>query len=295
MSTMEELRQAANLERTTLETWVKQHLAAWEAGDAAAISATLHLEIQFTLPTINWQGRDSVQAALETYLTRYPSLRFHLLRLLIDPDQQVTAVEWIGRFAQAGGNDCEEILGGTVLDFDRDGLIVRWRTYLDPVRRRTLDTPDAPLPADSWSPCRDPGPPLPQAAIRQFIHAYAQAWSAHDLAQIKQVVHHEIIVQPPWDYIVGPDAFEAGARTYFANYTDTRVTPHRLILDATQPHFGVCEQTFACTNPDTGQHGEDHDFAYFELAQGKMRYWRTYFDTSRSAQVIEKTLGFQQS
>jgi ketosteroid isomerase-like protein len=281
-----------NLERTTLEKWVKQHLAAWEAGDVLAISAMLHPEIQFTLPAINWQGHGLVQRALERYLTHYSLIRFHLRRLLVDPMQQVAAVEWIGRFARSGENGCEEFLGGTVLDFDPAGLIVCWRTYLDPVRRRMLDTPAAPLPGEGWLPYPDPGPPLPRAAIEQFIQAYAQAWSNHDLAQINRVIHAEIVVQPPWDYIVGPAAFEAGARTYFANYTETCVTPHRLILDATQPYFGVCEQTFACTNPDTGQRGEDHDFAFFEMAQGKLRYWRTYFDTTRSAQVIEKTLGF---
>ncbi len=36
----------------------------------------------------------------------------------------------------------------------------------------------------------------------------------------------------------------------------------------------------------------DYDFVFFEIAGGKLRYWRTYFDTSRSAQVVEKTVGF---
>jgi hypothetical protein len=112
------------------------------------------------------------------------------------------------------------------------------------------------------------------------------------VTQLQAAIHDEIVLQPPWDYVVGQAALVAGANVYFANYTDTRVTLHRLILDPTQPHFGVCEQTFACANPDTGRRGEDHDFAFFEIAQGKLRYWRTYFDTTRSVQVVEKTFGF---
>lgn len=289
---MEDLRRAINLDRSTIQSWVQQHLTAWEVGDVSAISAAFHPKIQFILPKINWQGYGLPQAALTKYLPQYQRLQLYLRRLLIDPAQQVAAVEWIGRYTPPGETGCQEMLGGTVLDFDQAGLIYRWRTYLDPVRRRTLAQSADPLPDEGWSPCADPGPPLSPAAVEEVLRAYAQSWSNHDIAQLNAVIHDEMIVQPPWDYVAGRTAIEAGARVYFANYTDTRVTPHRLILDPTQPHFGVCEQTFACTNPETGQRGEDHDFAFFEIAAGKLRYWRTYFDTSRSAQVVEKTVGF---
>lgn len=276
----------------TIKDWVHRHLAAWEARDALAIGETLHPDIQFVLPTINWQERGWVQTGLESYLAGYSVLRLHLRRLLIDPTQQVTAVEWVGRYTRPDQDGCQEILGGTVLDFTDDGLIARWRTYLDPVRQRTVADLEASLPDEGWSPCPDSGPPLSRTSTEQVIHAYAQAWSNHNVAQLSAVIHEEMVVQPPWDYVVGRAAIEAGAQVYFANYLDTCVTPHRLILDPTQPHVGVCEQTFACTNPDTGQRGEDHDFAFFEIAQGKLRYWRTYFDTTHSAQTVEKTIGY---
>jgi hypothetical protein len=279
-------------DRSLIENWVRRHLAAWEAKDALALSGTLHPEADFALPTLQGVGRSQAQAALKSWLARWQTLRFHLRRMLIDPAQRVAAVEWVGRFTPPNESNCQEIMGGTVLDFDHDGLIFRWRTYLDPVRRRALPTLDAPLPAEGWSPCPDPGPPLPQATVEQIIRAYGQGWSNHNVAQLQAAIHDEIVLQPPWDYVVGRAALVAGAGVYFANYTDTCVTPHRFILDPSQPHFGVCEQTFACTNPDTGQRGEDHDFAFFEIAQGKLRYWRTYFDTTRSVQVVEKTFGF---
>lgn len=289
---MEDFQSRTALERTSIEKWVHRHLAAWEARDTSAIADTLHPKIQFILPAIHWQERDEVKAALATHLAHYAALRLHLRRLLIDSTQRVAAVEWIGRYIKHGQDACQEILGGTVLVFDQNGLIVHWRTYLDPVRRRTVDKVDAPLPGEGWSPCPHPGPSLPPAMIEQVVRAYAQAWSNHDVAQLSAAIHDDLVVQPPWDYVVGRAAIETGARVYFANYTGTQVTPQRLILDPTQPYFGVCEQIFACTNPDTGQRGEDHDFAFFEVAQGKLRYWRTYFDTTRSAQVVEKTIGY---
>lgn len=289
---MEALPRDLNLDRSTIESWVRQHMAAWEASDASAIADTLHPDVEFIWPVSHGQGCREAQAVLETRLAEFQSLRLHLRRLLIDPAQQVAAVEWISRYIQPDKTNYQEIMGGTVLDFDQAGLIHRWRTYLDPVRRRTLAHSADPLPDEGWSPCPDPGPSLSPAAVEGVILAYAQSWSNHNVAELSAVIHDEMIVQPPWDYVAGQTAIEAGARVYFANYTDTRVTPHRLILDPTQPYFGVCEQTFACTNPETGQRGEDHDFAFFEIAAGKLRYWRTYFDTSRSAQVVEKTVGF---
>lgn len=289
---MEEAQPRHRLNRSAIEAWVGQHIAAWEARDAPAISVMLQPTANFMLPAFQRQGQASIQAALSEQLAGWQTLRIHIRRLLVDVDQQVAAVEWIGRGIKDSA--CEEILGGTVLDFDSNSLVRRWRTYLDPVRRRSLPRLDAPLPNEGWSPSTNPGPPLSRTAVEQFIRTYGQTWSSHDVSQISSFVHDEIVLQPPWDYAAGRTTFEAGVRVYFANYADTQVTPHRLILDPSQPHFGVCEQTFACTNPDTGQRGEDHDFAFFELAQGKLRYWRTYFDTSRSAQVVEKTIGYLQ-
>jgi limonene-1,2-epoxide hydrolase len=289
---MEDPEQKVNFNRARVESLVHRHVAAWEARDASAISATLHPQAEFVLPTGRWQGQPDIQAALSERLAGWHALRVHIRRLLIDVEQQAAAVEWIGRHARPGESGCREIRGGTVLDFNSDGLVWRWRTYFDPVRRRLLQDFEAPLPDEAWSPGSNPGPPPTRAVIQQIIDTYAQAWASHSVTQLGAVIHDEICLQPPWDYMTGRAAFELGAQVYFDNYNDTLVTPQRLILDSTQPYFGVCQQTFACTNPDTGQRGEDHDFAFFEVAQGKLRYWRTYFDTSRSVQKIEKTVGF---
>lgn len=258
------------------------------------IGAGLHPEIYFEWPACQWQGRDRAQAALEEHLSEWQAVRFHLHRLLIDTAQRAAAVEWICRSAIRGEEDCQEILGGTVLDFAQNGQLRQGRTYLDPNRSRVIADIDAPWPNEGWSPSQEPGPAPTRTEAEQIIRANARAWSSHDLVQLEAVIHDEICICPPWDYQQGRAAVQKGAKIYFANYGDTQVTPRRFIIDPTQPYLGACEQTFACTNPDTGQRGEDSDLAFFEIAQGKLRYWRTYFDTTHSVQTIEKTAGHVQ-
>jgi hypothetical protein len=283
-----------SFDRATLKSWIERQLAALEAGDILMLMTGWHPQFSFVWPALQWAGRDQMQAALAGYLDRQQPVRLHIRQLLLDADHRTAAVEWAGRYANQNDPGYQEILGGTVLEFAEDGLLRYCRTYLDPIRRRTLAHPEAAWPDRGWSPSQNPGPPPTRSFIEQFLHTYAQAWSTHDFSAISRLIHDDICVSPPWDYLVGRENVERGAQVYFAHYRDTQVTPHRFIIDPEQPYFGVCEQTFACTNPETGRRGQDSDFAFFEIAQGKLRYWRTYFDTTNSAQVIEKTDGYLQ-
>ena len=278
--------------RTVVETWLDRHIVAWEARDVQAITAGLHPEAVWLGPTSHWVGSQQIRIELAQRLAPWQRVQLKVRRLLIDVEQSAAAAEWACRYAGQDERGCQELLGGTVLDFEANGRVKQWRTYLDPVRRRTLADWTTPLPDEGWSPYPDPGPSPARTFIEQLLQRSATAWSSHDLAGLSSVFHDEICIQPPWDYLAGRAAAEAGAQVYFTNYRNTQVTPRRILIDPSQPYFGVCEQTFACTNPDTGRRGEDHDFAFFEIAQGKLRYWRTYFDTTNSAQAIEKTMGF---
>jgi hypothetical protein len=279
-------------DRINVESRVQRLVSALEARDISTVLAGLSPEGTFIWPNFEWRGRGEWRAALEQYLATWRAVKLSLRHLLIDASHQTAALEWVCRYADGNKEGCQEVLGGTVLQFDEKGLLGYCRTYLDPVRSRSLSSFDAPWPDPGWTPHPNPGPPPGRAFAEQLIQANARAWSSHDVAQLSGVIHDEICICPPWDYRVGRANVERGAQIYFDQYQDTQVTPKRIVFDPTQPYFGVCEQAFACTNPDTGQRGEDADFAFFEIAQGKLRYWRTYFDTARSVQVIEKTAGF---
>jgi hypothetical protein len=279
-------------DRINIESRVQRLVSALEARDISTILAGLSPGGIIVWPNFQGQGRGEWRAVLEQYLATWRAVRFNLRHLLIDASEQVAALEWVCRYEDGNREGCQEVLGGTVLQFDAAGLLGYCRTYLDPVRGRSLSSFDAAWPDPGWTPHPNPGPPPNRAFAEQLIQANARAWSSHDVAQLSQVIHDDICICPPWDYQVGRANVERGAQIYFDHYQDTQVTPKRIVFDPTQPYFGVCEQTFACTNPETGQRGQDADFAFFEIAQGRLRYWRTYFDTAKSVQVIEKTAGF---
>jgi hypothetical protein len=284
--------QSNKIDRAAIEARLHQTIAALEARDGLALAAGLHPDICFIWLHHRFEGYDQVQAAINAQLASWERVFCHVRHSLIDVTHQTAAVEWICRYTKNHGGPYQELLGGTVLEFAGDGRICYCRTYLDPVRSRAIPALDIDWPEAGWSPCREPGPPPDRAFKEHLLGTYARAWSSHDIEQLNQIMHDEICLCPPWDYRNGRQEAELGARVYFDNYRDTQVTQTRFIIDPTQPYFGVCEQTFACTNPETGRRGVDSDFAFFEVAQGKLRYWRTYFDTGNSVQVIEKTAGF---
>lgn len=281
-------------DRAILEARIRESIAALEARDGAALAAGLHPEASFAWLNQRWQGRDQIQAALTALLAGWTEVRLKPVHLLIDPGQHAAALAWVCRYRQAGAGSCQQLLGGTVLEFTPEGLLRHGRTYLDPVRSGSIPDFSVPWPAPGWNPCQEPGPPPDRAVLEGVVQANARAWASHEVAQIGQLIHDDICVSPPWDYLRGRSQVERGAQVFFEHYRETQVTPHRVIVDPTQPYFGVCEQTFTCTNPETGRRGSDSDYAFFEVAEGKLRYWRTYFDTSQSVQVLEKTDGFLQ-
>lgn len=279
-------------DRAKIAAWLSQKIEALEARDISALAASLHPEICFTWPPAQWHGSEQLVALGHQHLANCQAICFHLQHLLIDEVQGVAALAWVLRYASKNSGACRQILGGAILQFNNQGLLRHCRVYLDPLRSKIIPRLDVPWPATPWTPHPQPGSPPTRAQVEKLIHAHAKAWSTHNVDLLSQLVHDEIHICPPWDYQIGRENAVKGAKIYFNYYQDTQVTPRRIIFDSTQPHFGVCEQTFACTNPETGRRGYDRDFAFFEIAQGKLRYWRTYFDTTHSVQQIEKTAGF---
>jgi hypothetical protein len=270
--------------RDHIKTWVQQPIVVLEARDISSFMAGIHSDIKVIWPRAEWTGWNQVQACLEKHFNETQIIRLYLRRLLIDIEQSVAALEWVCRYVDQNINVCHEFLGGTALDFNSDGQLYRCQIHLDFDRSGVVSALETPWPQEQWSPCQDPGPAPSRAQSGQLLHAYAEAWSSGDVERVGQLLHDNVYLCPPWSYREGKEQVAAGARYHFANFLDTQVTPRRIIFDERQPYFGVCQQTFACTNPKTNQRGEDSDFAFFEICAGKLRYWRNYFDTGRSIQ-----------
>ena len=267
-----------------IKTRVHQHIATLETRDISSFMAGIHSDIKVIWPRAEWTGWNQVQVHLEKHINEMQTVRFYLRRLLIDVQQSVVALEWICRYVDVNTNQCYEFLGGAALDFNSDGQLYRCQIHLDFDRSGIISALENPWPQEQWSPCQDPGPTPIRAQSEELLRAYAKAWSRGDVESIGQLLHDNVYLCPPWSYREGKEEVVAVARYHFAHFLDTQVTPRRIIFDESQPYFGVSQQTFACTNPKTNQRGEDSDFVFFEICQGKLRYWRNYFDTGRSIQ-----------
>ncbi len=270
--------------RSDLRRYVLQLAAHLEARTIPALVSALAPGVVLSLPRLRLEGQPPVRAFLVEQLGSGSQVRFHVRRLLVDGDAPVAAFEWVLRVQEAGSPEVTQRLGATVLDFGPDGRILQAATYLDEERSGPIPSLDAPWPQEPWRPCPEPGPPLPRAEMEALVHTLARAWNESDLGLIDAIVHDQVHLSPPWTYLAGREAVLDMSRTYMANHRDTRVTPHRFIIDPEHPHWGVCQQTFACTHIATGRRGEDHDYAFFAVCQGKLHYWRTYFDTAQSVQ-----------
>ncbi len=271
-------------DRAALREAVYRLVAHLEAQDLPALAAALTQDVAFSLPHLRLAGREAVLAFLAERTGDWSQVRFHVRRLLADGESPVVALEWVLRVRQADSREVAQHLGGTVLDFAPDGRILGAATYLDQERSGPVERLDAPWPQEPWRPCPEPGPPLSRTQMEALVHTLARAWAESDLSLIDAIVHDQVHLSPPWTYLAGREAVLSMSRTYMANHRDTVVTPHRFIIDPDHPHWGVCQQTFACTNVVTGRRGEDHDYAFFAVCQGKLHYWRTYFDTAQSVQ-----------
>jgi len=178
----------------------------------------------------------------------------------------------------------------TVLDGEHQG-VWRWQTWKD-ASRVTLRSIDTPLPSEIWRPATPRSfVPATQARekIYELLEEHMHAYKTADLNLWRQCIHEEVIIHPPWDVIIGRNTAKKAVNVFFQNYTNTEITPLHLLYDETQPHFVAYQQIFKTSNITTGEVGEDVDFVFIEVVDQKIRYWRTYFDTTASAQKCDKT------
>ena len=276
------------LDRTTIERWLQEHIAAIETGNLSALMTEIDPRLQIALPRETYKGQEQSKTFLIDTRERWEAVRIYVRRLLIDCQQSVAAVEWVCRGVEKETGICHQLLGAAALDFTADGRLTRCKIYLDQDRSGEISDLDAPWPTERWSPCTHAGTPPTRSQSERLLHAHAAAWSSGDAEQVGNLLHDEVHLCPPWTYREGKEQVKAIARYHFDTFDDTEVTPRRIIYDESQPTLGICQQTFACTNPKTGLRGTDSDFALFEICQGKVRYWRNYFDTARSVQEAYK-------
>jgi limonene-1,2-epoxide hydrolase len=200
-----------------------------------------------------------------------------------DPNWHVA--EWAFR-VQDGAGDCHECEQG-ILIHEREGRIAYMRTHNDKFRMCAMSW-DAPLRPES-RPLNIPTPqrPMTPDEILAVQHRHVmQGWRLGDADVVTSSHAPDSVILNAWETVRGHDEIRISVGKYIENYTDTEIEVHRVVYDG--QNIAV-NQTWRCTNRVTGVRGGDQDLIIGVMQDGKIWYWREYFDPDQSAQTLKQT------
>ncbi|BAU66661.1 unknown protein [Stanieria sp. NIES-3757] len=112
-------------------------------------------------------------------------------------------------------------------------------------------------------------------AIGAMVQRQASAWeNANSSAIVRDFAEDAIFIAAGTKF-EGKEATKQAAEDYFAQFTDTKVTIKRIIIDEFQ---GAVEWDWSDRNKKTGQISQAEDAIIFELKDSKIVYWREYIE-----------------
>ncbi|MEA5596229.1 SgcJ/EcaC family oxidoreductase [Rivularia sp. UHCC 0363] len=111
--------------------------------------------------------------------------------------------------------------------------------------------------------------------IQELLQRQAQAWeTANSQAIIADFAENGVFIAPGTS-LKGREDIKKAAEGYFKEFTDTKIKITRII---TSEKEGAIEWTWSDTNKKTGKKSQIDDAIIFEIKDGKIIYWREYFD-----------------
>jgi uncharacterized protein (TIGR02246 family) len=115
--------------------------------------------------------------------------------------------------------------------------------------------------------------------VKQIIERQANAWETGDSEKIIADFAEDCLFVAPGSSFRNKQQIKEVAESYFAEFTDTKVTIKRIVLSGDE---GAVEWTWSETNKKTGKQSQAEDAIIFELEKGKIKYWREYIDKQPS-------------
>jgi uncharacterized protein (TIGR02246 family) len=113
---------------------------------------------------------------------------------------------------------------------------------------------------------------------RILVERQARAWERTDLdAIVADFAPNGVFISPGgrWE---GKDEIRQAATDFFAAARDVKINVARVIL---MNNFGAVEWTWSETRIATGKRHTMDDAIIFTVRDGKIFYWREYFDTAQ--------------
>lgn len=111
--------------------------------------------------------------------------------------------------------------------------------------------------------------------IEQLVERQGLAWENADSEAIIADFAENGVFIAPGTTIKGKKDIKKAAEDYFKGFTDTKVKITRVFSDGKE---GGVEWTWSDKNKKTGEKSLIDDAIIFELKDGKIVYWREYFD-----------------
>jgi uncharacterized protein (TIGR02246 family) len=113
--------------------------------------------------------------------------------------------------------------------------------------------------------------------VRTFLAERARAWREGDLEAIMAGYAPDVVLIAPGIRLEGTAELRRNNERYLAEYTDIGVELTRVVVDGDE---GALEWTWSETRRADGRRRSVDDAIVFVLRDGKIAYWREYFDTA---------------
>lgn len=116
---------------------------------------------------------------------------------------------------------------------------------------------------------------LTREQIKAMVIRQAQGWENQDAAAIAEDFAEDALFVAAGFEFQGKQKIEQAARDYFKQAHQTTVEIKNIIIDGNK---GAVEWDWRDRNRKTGKRGFAEDAIVFELANGKIVYWREYIE-----------------
>jgi uncharacterized protein (TIGR02246 family) len=117
---------------------------------------------------------------------------------------------------------------------------------------------------------------------QQLAEQMASAWMQRDVPAIGSLFTDDGEFITPKAAVRGRAAIEAAARKFFEQPLAVTVTISRVLVDGSQ---GAVEWIWQETDTTTGTSRTMEDAIIFTVRDGKLAYWREYFDPAQTEKL----------
>jgi uncharacterized protein (TIGR02246 family) len=117
---------------------------------------------------------------------------------------------------------------------------------------------------------------LPSPDIRATIELAKNAWIARDADALAQLFTEDGTLIVPGQKWQGQAQIRSEIAKFARDYTDISITINQIIIDGDR---AAVEWHYEDTEKATGNRNQSDDAIVIEVKNGRISYWREYFDT----------------